>query len=529
MKTDYFNLIESKVNTEAILEKKISKLLKNNQKGGFAPLAAKYLAKKVISNPTLQNAAKKGMSKMSSFGKSASKNAMAGMKTAKYGLNNASSKMKTVGKKGISGLKTVGTYGKEKIGKPIAKSAKKSYNAAVKSYEKSKEVNKLIKNIQPNTAESPSYPTKLQVIPRDPHMTKKLSNKFTAHLEDIQNKINNTSEKINKQLKYVEEEQRILDEKKEILDEMYATSSEQQAERSWDQVKAIGRGATYFVDRFMSFIRWMLLLFIKLLIAFQPLIWAIAAIICVLVLILLIAWLIRGGKFKITDNDGNDVGPPTDDDAKEACSKNYGSCGPKPAWNWNNFIKNPIQYTLERNLNEVNNSLNIPDTLNKLKIQNPIYTLRKNFKLLNNDNFKTNRSSYGKQREDNVSFINYELIDEKISNDYFKTPSTQNANHSINLLKPKNIEWELPHLDYVNTDMSKLPESIKNYKDNTNSDSFSLNDTSKIIFPWKLTNDKWSLDCNTIFTNNKETGLYQDSGDNCVAKSYDPTQFTSVT
>ena len=310
---------------------------------------------------------------------------------------------------------------------------------------------------------------------------------------------------------------------------MYATSEEEEAERSWDKVKAIGKGVTYFADRFMSFIRWMFLLLIKLLIALQPLMWAIAAIICVLVLILLIAWLIRGGKFKITDNDGNEVDTPTDDDAKETCSKNYKSCGAKPAWNWNNFIKNPIQYTLERNLNEVNNSLNISDTLNKLRIQNPIYTLRKNFKLLNNDNFKTNRISYGKQREDNISFINYGLIDEKISNDYFKTPNTQNANHSINLLKPKNIEWELPHLDYVNSDMSKLPESIKNYKDNTNPDSFSLNDTSKIIFPWKLTNDKWSLDCNTIFTNNKETGLYQESGDNCIAKSYSPTQFTIVT
>ena len=522
MKTDYFNLIESKVNSEAILEKKISKLLKNNQKGGFVPILAARAARKLASNPAVQNAVRTGMSKMGSVGQKG----ISGAKTmGQKGISGA----KIMGQKGISGAKTVGKIGKEKIGKPIAKSVSKSYNTAVKSYEKSKEVNKLIKNIQPNSAKSPSYPGKLQVIPTDPHMTKKLSNKFSAHLEDIQTKINDTSEKINEQLKYVEEEQRILDEKKEILDEMYATSSEEEAERSWDKVKAIGKGATYFVDRFMSSIRWMFLLLIKVLLALEPLIWAIAAIICLLVLALLIAWLIRGGKFKVTDNDGNEVDPPTDDDAKETCSKNYGSCGAKPAWNWNNFIKNPIQYTLERNLNEVNNSLNIPDTLNKLRIQNPIYTLRKNFKLLNNDNFKTNRISYGKQREDNISFINYGLIDEKISNDYFKTPDTQNANHSINLLKPKNIEWELPHLDYVNSDMSKLPESIKNYKDNTNPDSFSLNDTSKIIFPWKLTNDKWSLDCNTIFTNNQETGLYQESGDNCIAKSYSPTQFTIVT
>ena len=66
--------------------------------------------------------------------------------------------------------------------------------------------------------------------------------------------------------------------------------------------------------------------------------------------------------------------------------------------------------------------------------------------------------------------------------------------------------------------MSKLPESIKNYKNSNNPNSLSLNEQSKIIFPWQYNNDKWTLDCKTKFINNEFTGLYEDNGDgNCKA------------
>ena len=306
---------------------------------------------------------------------------------------------------------------------------------------------------------------------------------------------------------------------------MYATSSSESAERSWEMVKSIGYAVQWVVDSFMSIIRWFLLLLVKLLMAIQPFMWAIAAIICVFVLIMLIAWLIRGGKFKVTDKDDKEVGPPTEDDVKDAASNNYRSSGTYQPWNWNNFIKNPIKYTLERNLNEINNSLNIPDVLNKVRIQNPIYALRKNFKLLNNDNFKIARDQNPTQREDNISFINYALIDEKISRHYLADISEEEQNnYSISLIKPKKIEWELPHLDYTNTDMSKLPESIKNYKDNTNPNNLSLNETSKITFPWRLTSGdtgkSWTLDCDTLFINGNSTNLYEndDNNENCIAK-----------
>ena len=441
--------------------------------------------------------------------------------------------------------------------KKLGESAKNAYKKIKNTFSEIPSNNSRIPSnnseIPSNNSQSPSYPYKLQVIPRHRNTEKKLSEAFDIHLEKIQQKIKDTSEKIDNQTKYVAEEQRILDRKKEILDNMYVTSSSERKERIWDIIKffvskvitivsmvvsILVSIAKWFVDRVMSFIRWFFLLFVKFLIAIRPVLWAIMAIICVFLLILLIAWLIRGGRFELINNDGKDsdantntntnididIDLPTNanDYIKVSSSKNYGSSVTIPPWNWNNFIINPINYTfnytLEKTLNNVNNYIDIPDVLNKIKIQNPIYTLRKNFKLLNNDNLKTDRIQNNTQREDNISFINYKLIDENIANEFCQVKEKQNKYHSISLIKPKNIEWELPHLDYTNTDMSKLPESIKNYKNSSNPNSLSLNEQSKIIFPWQYNNDEWALDCNTKFINNEFTGLYEDNGDgNCKA------------
>tara|TARA_B000000477_G_scaffold2994_1_gene2794 strand:- start:10229 stop:11737 length:1509 start_codon:yes stop_codon:yes gene_type:complete len=494
MKTDYFNLIESKLNTERILEKKISNIINNQQTGGVLPLmAAKFAAKKLAKS----NMAKNAMKRMGRLGKGIT------AKGAKENMVKGATAMK-------EGATAIG-----KKGKNAKKSAKKSYE---KSQQQMEELNK----IEPNSAgPAPEYPKKLQIVPRDPHVTKKLSDKFTTHIEKVKKRIDDVSTKIEAQGEYVKEEQRILDKKKEILDVRWNESAKESGKRSWEMVQGISTSVKYCVDRFMSVVRWILLLIIKFLIAIQPLIWALCAIICVFVLIMLIAWLLRGGKFKVTDSDGKDVTKESvEDDAKESCSNNYGSCGTNSEWDWNGFLKNPIKYSLQRNVNSVNTALNIPDTLNKLRVQNPIYALRKNLKLLNNDNFKTDRTPNTNQRDDSITFINYKLIDSNVANKHFSSPNTQEDYYSISLLKPKNIEWELPHLDYKDTDMDKLPESIKNYKDKNNPDDYSLNDTSKIIFPWKKSNSQWVLDCDTIFNNNEKTNLYQEGEEGyCQAKA----------
>lgn len=437
----------------------------------------------------------------------------------------------------------------------IGESAKNAYKNVKKSFknipsrysEIKSNISRIISNNSETTSndiQSPSYPYKLQVIPRHRNTEKKTSEAFDLHLDKIQQKIQDTSEKIDNQSKYVAEKQRILDKEKENLDDWFVTSSSQRKERIWNIIKfsvitfitnvwkfvsIVVSIVKWIIDRIMSIIRWALLIFVKILIALQPILWAIMAIICVFILILLIAWLIRGGRFELgINNNGKnsdidiDLQIKSDDSLKVSSSKNYGSSVTIPPWNWNNFIMNPINYTinytLATTLNKVNNYIDIPEVLNKVRIQNPIYTLRKNFKLLNNDNLKIDRIQNDKQREDNISFINYKLIDENIANEYCQVKEKQNKYHSISLIKPKNIEWELPHLDYTNTDMSKLPESIKNYKNSNNANSLSLNEQSKIIFPWQYNNDKWTLDCKTKFINNEFTGLYEDNGDgNCKA------------
>ena len=446
-------------------------------------------------------------------------------------------------------------FGKNRL--KIGESVKNAYEKIKQSLKKNpfnnseiqSDNSRIISNnseIRSNDIQSPSYPYKLQVIPRHRNTEKKTSEAFDLHLEKIQKKIDDTSEKIDNQSKYVAEEQRILDKKKENLYDWDITSSLQRKERIWNIIKFIVSTVItivsmifsilvsivkWIVDRIMSTIRWALLILVKFLNAIQPILWAIMAIICVFILIILIAWLIRGGRFELGinnygKNSGSDIDIDlqikSDDSLKVSSSKNYGSSVTIPPWNWNNFIISPINYTinytLATTLNKINNYIDIPEVLNKVRIQNPIYTLRKNFKLLNNDNLKIDRIQNDKQREDNISFINYKLIDENIANEFCQVKEKQNKYHSISLIKPKNIEWELPHLDYTNTDMSKLPESIKNYKNSNNPNSLSLNEQSKIIFPWKYNNDKWTLDCKTKFINNEFTGLYEDNGDgNCKA------------
>jgi|TARA_B110000114_G_scaffold141869_1_gene149933 chemotaxis protein histidine kinase CheA len=519
MKTDYFNLIESKVNTEGILKKKISnilnnqqtgggvlsKILDNQQKGGMIPVmlarsaaksAAKHLAKEKKANEKKEKKEKKANEKKEK--KEKKTNEKKEKKEKKTNEKEAKKANKEEAKKEKNEEKQKTKEEKEKTNE----------EAKQKSLEQMEKLN----NIEPNSAgPSPSYPNKLQVFPTDPHVTKKLSEKFTTHIGEVKDKIDEVDTKIEQQLEYVKEEQRILDEKKEILDNRLEEEQEEDGERSWEMVQGIATTAKFVIDRFMSIVRWILLLIIKFLIAIQPFIWVLCAIICVFVLIMLIAWLVRGGKFKVTDSEGKDVTKDSVwEDGKESCGNNYGSSGTQSGWDWNACLKNPIMYPLQRTMNNVNSTLDIPDILNKLRVNNPINALLKNLKLLNNDNFKTERTPNTNQRDDSITFINYKLIDSNVANKHFSSPTTQDDYYSISLLKPKNIEWELPHLDYKDTDMDKLPESIKNYKDNNNPDDYSLNDTAKIIFPWKKSNNQWVLDCDTIFTNNEKTDLYKE-------------------
>jgi len=488
MKTDYFNLIESKVNTAEIIKKKISKILDNQQTGGvhFGHMAAKFAANKLATSPMAQNAMNDGAISM-----------------------------------GQNAMNSVGETNKKKIktekGKDKENDKHKKEEDKKNKKQKQKQKDKLLKKIKPNTQISPDYP-QLQVIPRNPHMTKKLSNKFSVHIDKVQSRIEETEEKIESQSSYIEEEQRINDEKNEILSDKLHDELKDDATRSMKIILVTGQFVKWAADNLMSIIRWFFTHIIRFIISMHPFMWALIAIICVFVLVMLLAWLLYGDKISIDHNEGekkqnNHLGAEGD---KESSSSNYGSSGTKPDWDWNYFLKSPIKYSLKRTISDTKYSLNIPDILKKVNVLSPIYTFRKNFNLLNNDNFKMDRKACDFQRDDSISFINWKLIDSTVAN---KLSDAGDEYHSISLLKPKNIEWELPHLDYKTKDMDKLPESIKNYKNNDNPDDYSLNDTSKIIFPWKKVANEWVLDCDTKFTNNKSTDLYIEEDDYCIANT----------
>ena len=351
-------------------------------------------------------------------------------------------------------------------------------------------------------------------------MKKKLSQDFQNHLDDLREKINSTSDSLIRQAQYIGEEQRIIDEKKEILDERFIKTELETKKQSWIMTQGIINTFGYFIDRIMNCISKFFEYVIDFLRAIRPILVGLVAIICVFVLFLLLGWFFRGGKFKLGSDSKDKEEEEEKGKTKTECSTEYKQSGISSEWNWNIFITNPIKYTMTQNFSKISKELNIPDTLNKLKVINPLNTLKTTFKVFNNDNFKFNRETNETQRDDNISYVNYGDIDKNISNKYFLSEDKKRDTYSISLLKPKNIEWELPHLDYINTDMSKLPESIKNYKNQNELNDYSLNDTSTIIFPWTLANEEWIIDCNTKFKNNKDTNLYEsDITDNTICKS----------
>ena len=114
-------------------------------------------------------------------------------------------------------------------------------------------------------------------------------------------------------------------------------------------------------------------------------------------------------------------------------------------------------------------------------------------------------------------------MNDKIKNNIYKSTTDENhKNTAISIIKPKNIEWEIPYIDYysANTDVNKLPETIKKYKNNKDPNGYSLNDTSTLVFPWKIESDKYVLDCNARFKdldNNILSNLYKTDGLYCIS------------
>ena len=109
---------------------------------------------------------------------------------------------------------------------------------------------------------------------------------------------------------------------------------------------------------------------------------------------------------------------------------------------------------------------------------------------------KISRGVLSTGRSDNVTMIDASVINnDKILDDTDIIISKT----SINIGKPEDLKWTMSEKDYKNKDFNKVPDSLKNLKDENN---ISLNDKKSIVIPWKKKNNKYKLSCSDAYFEN---------------------------
>lgn len=365
-----------------------------------------------------------------------------------------------------------------------------------------------IDKLEKHQKKSASYPDKLQIIPTDAHMTKKLSDKFELHLKDLEKKIEDVNEKIIKQAEYVEAEQEDLNKKREILENYEIDVKKESEEKAFTFITKLWDTFCSIIVYFGTCIKNGLLILIGIIRAGKPFIQYILALIALLVVIGIILAIFLGKKKKKKKEEDEDV------ETTES-SRDYGKSGTAEKWSWEKFIKNPIVYSLYYSAGNLNNQLDIQSKVRRLQLLNPLNTITRNLGIIDIEKFKSERpinilsetDSTRIQREDNISYINSSLINEDIINN---NNLTSDIKKSIYILKPSDIKWEFPESEYI--DIAKMPESIKKYKDLNKPNSMSLSETRNIIIPWERGQDEWSITCDNMkFENNQKANIYKDS------------------
>jgi hypothetical protein len=381
---------------------------------------------------------------------------------------------------------------------------------------------------------SPSYPKELQIFPLNSHSIKKKSKEYSIYLNKIKSKIDVASNAEASQNALVQINQEKIDadmalKKKKIgKEEVQNTENfpkklaifQRLIERctiaGWSIIKKIGKIIYRVIFLFIEFCK------------SHP-VALICWVIAVIIFIFLLVFLIFGAE--ISYNSKKKSKEPNNDNKVE-CSNNYNSSGSKVKFNFKQCFDNPLEYTFNFFKKSVNDYKGAT-VLNKL-FYNSLNTASSVLKgttgisFIENNKFdrpinKENEADI--QRVDNISFIDYSILNDKIKKNIYKSIDDENhKNTAISLIKPKNIEWKLPYIDYysTDTDANKLPESIKKYKNKNDDKDYSLNDTSTLIFPWNIEGNKYVLDCNARYKNldNKIlSNLYETDGLYCISKS----------
>lgn len=114
----------------------------------------------------------------------------------------------------------------------------------------------------------------------------------------------------------------------------------------------------------------------------------------------------------------------------------------------------------------------------------------------NTDEFYSNvsaRNEDKKGRCDNIInvdsniFANRKLLQEK---------EIGNVQTVVNIGRPKDVEWDMPEMEYSSTDFKKLPPSLVKKKDSRN---ISLEDKKSIVIPWITKNNSYVLSCDDAY------------------------------
>ena len=394
--------------------------------------------------------------------------------------------------------------------------------------------------------QTPPYPQQLQIIPLDPHVSKKTSNVYSAYLEKLKTKIDEASNIEASQNELVKKKQEKIDEENKKT-QTHLQDVAMESDKNYIKILTIvQKSLSDIIQAIWNVIKTMAIFFYRCIYAFivfcstHP-VGLICAIIAAIIVILLLTWFVFGVDLKYNSDPIKTNEPGDGVNGVSGAANDYNSSGQSKTFDFWDCFNNPSEYTFNF-FKDGAKKIKSSTILNKL-FYNSASALGDTVSGITGisliDKYKLERPIHKKngaqmQRVNNISYIDYSLLNNKIKKDIYLTtvPSDDHVNTAISLIKPKNIEWKFPYIDYYthNTDANLLPESIKRYKDKNNPTAYSLNDTNTLIFEWNREGNEYVLNCNPKFKDlniNKSSDLYiEDSPNHCRQNFVPNTKFS---
>jgi len=276
---------------------------------------------------------------------------------------------------------------------------------------------------------TPSYPKELQIFPLNSHSMKKKSKEYSIYLNKIKSKIDVASNAEASQNALVQINQEKIDadialKKKKIgKEEVQNTKNfpiklaifQRLIERCtiavWSIIKKIGKIIHRVIFLFIEFCK------------SHP-VALICWVIAVVIFIFLLVFLIFGAE--ISYNSKKKSKEPNNDNKTE-CSNNYNSCGSKVKFNFKQCFDNPLEYTFnffKKSVNDYKGATVVNKLFyDSLDTASSVLKGTTGISFIENNKFdrpinKENEADI--QRVDNISFIDYSILNDKIKKKIYK-------------------------------------------------------------------------------------------------------------